>query len=123
VFWLPYNPARCRCCENLGSFDAISLSGQLLMDLERAWFAGAHHRVRSAAAPDVEVRTAIRQLDGLVAAGAAIEVARRSKRRLFESLAATVLSARTRLRPWLAPIVAVEEDVVARPRPRCCSSP
>ena len=80
---------------------------QLLMDLERAWFAaragvsGRRRDSHAAAAVDVlaatplisatslaaglgvSVKGAIQLLDGLVAAGAAVEVTRRSKRRLF----------------------------------------
>ena len=80
---------------------------QLLMDLERAWFtartaiAGRRRDSHAAAAVDllaatpllsasslaaglgIAVKTAIRLLDGLVAAGVAVEVTHRSKRRLF----------------------------------------
>jgi hypothetical protein len=80
---------------------------QLLRDLERAWFAarsavaGRRRGSHAAAAVDVlaavplvsatslaaglgmAVKNAIRLLDGLVAAGVAVEVTRRSKRRLF----------------------------------------
>ena len=80
---------------------------QLLMDLERAWFgaraavAGRRRDSHAAAAVDVlaavplisatslaaglgiAVKNAIRLLDGLVAAGVAVEVTHRSKRRLF----------------------------------------
>jgi hypothetical protein len=80
---------------------------QLLMDLERAWFAasagvsGRRRDSHAAAAVDVlaatplisatslaaglgvSVKGAIQLLDGLVAAGVAVEVTRRSKRRLF----------------------------------------
>jgi hypothetical protein len=80
---------------------------QLLMDLERTWFAarsavaGRRRDSHAAACVDVlaatplisatslaaglgvAVKTAIRLLDSLVAAGVAVEVTRRSKRRLF----------------------------------------
>ncbi|MBV8591219.1 MAG: hypothetical protein JO212_14395, partial [Acetobacteraceae bacterium] len=80
---------------------------QLLMDLERAWFAaraavaGRRRDSHAAAAIDLlaatpllsastlakglglAVKNAVRLLDGLVAAGLAVEVTHRSKRRLF----------------------------------------
>jgi len=80
---------------------------QLLMDLEHTWFAarsavaGRRRDSHAAAAVDilaatplisatslaaglgVTIKSAIRLLDGLVAAGVAVEVTRRSKRRLF----------------------------------------
>ena len=80
---------------------------QLLMDLERAWFAaraavaGRRRNSHAAAAVDVlaavpvisatslaaglgmAVKNAIRLLDGLVGAGIAVEVTHRSRRRLF----------------------------------------
>ena len=80
---------------------------QLLLDLERAWFAartaiaGRRRDSHAAAAVDllaatpllsasslaaglgIAVKTAIRLFDGLVAAGVAVEVTHRSKRRLF----------------------------------------
>ena len=80
---------------------------QLLMDLEHAWFAarttvaGRRRDSHAAAAVDVlaatplisatslaaclgvTVKSAIRLLDGLAAAGIAVEITRRSKRRLF----------------------------------------
>lgn len=67
------------------------------------------------AALAVAVKTAVRPLDGLIAVGIAVEVTRRSMRRLFrlkglERLAKTV-------RPPHRPIVArAEPDVVAEPR-------
>jgi hypothetical protein len=72
------------------------------------------------------VKTATRLLDLLVAAGIAVEVTRRSKRRLFglkgmESLAAAV---RLPYRPEPGrgrgrPVVAVDEDSSPGPRRRC----
>ena len=69
------------------------------------------------AALDVAVKTAVRPLDGLITVGIAVEVTRRSMRRLFglkgmERLAETVRPpGRGRL-----PIVAADvEDVVAEP--------
>jgi hypothetical protein len=80
---------------------------QLLMDLERAWFAaraavaGRRRDSHAAACVDilaatplisatslaaghgVTIKSAIRLLDGLVTAGVAVEVTHRSKRRLF----------------------------------------
>ncbi len=80
---------------------------QLLMELERAWFtartviAGRRRNSHAAAAVDllaaapllsatslaaalgIAVKNAIRLLDGLVAAGVAVEITHRSKRRLF----------------------------------------
>jgi hypothetical protein len=123
---------------------------QLLMYLEQAWFAaGATVSGRRrdshfaavidllaatplmsattlAAALDVAVKTATRLLDSLVGAGIAVELTRRSKRRLFglkglkgtERLAEAVRPpyhpepGRGRGRP---PNVAVDEDVVAGP--------
>jgi len=118
----------------------------LLLALERAWFAArasvAGRRRNShatevvdllaaaplvsattlAAALDVAVKTAIRLLDGLVAAGIAVEVTRRSKRRLFglkgmASLAEVVRppyrpeSGRGRGRPPV--VAAADEQIVA----------
>ena len=113
------------------------------MDLERAWFAARSavagrrrdsHAVASidilaatplisatslAAGLGVTVKSAIRLLDGLVAAGVAVEVTRRSKRRLFGLKGMAPLGAAVRLphRPepgrgrGRPPILAVEDDV------------
>jgi hypothetical protein len=122
---------------------------QLLMDLERVWFAarsgvaGRRRDSHAAVAVDilaatplisatslaaglgVTVKSAIRLLDGLVAAGVAIELTHRSKRRLFGLKGMAPLGAvvrppyrpepgRGRGRP---PILAVEDDGGDTPLP------
>ena len=122
---------------------------QLLMDLERAWFAaraavaGRRRDSHAAAAVDLlaavplisatslakgldmAVKNAIHLLDGLVAAGVAVELTHRSKRRLFglkgmEPLRDAVrapyrpVSGRGRGRP---PILAVEDEITGPPPP------
>jgi hypothetical protein len=120
---------------------------QLLLDLEQAWFAAratASGRRRDshaaaaidllaaapllsattlAAALNVAVKTATRLLDGLLAAGIAVEVTRRSKRRLFglKGMALLAGAVRPPYRPepgrgrGRPPDVVVDEDVVAGP--------
>ena len=122
---------------------------QLLMDLERAWFAaragvsGRRRDSHAAAAVDVlaavplvsattlaaslgvTVKSAIRLLDGLVTAGVAVEVTRRSKRRLFglKGMAPLGEAVRPPYRPepgrgrGRPPILAVEDDVTDTPLP------
>jgi hypothetical protein len=122
---------------------------QLLMDLERAWFAarsavaGRRRDSHIAAAVDVQaavplvsatslaaglglaVKTAIRLLDGLVAAGATVEVTHRAKRRLFglKGMAPLGDAVRPPYRPdpgrgrGRPPILPVEDDVVGPPVP------
>ena len=122
---------------------------QVLMDLERAWFAarsavaGQRRDSHAAACVDVlaatplisatslaaglgvAVKTAIRLLDGLVAAGVAIEVTHRSKRRLFglEGMAPLGAAVRPPYRPepgrgrGRPPILTVEYNVVGPPLP------
>ena len=122
---------------------------QLLMDLERAWFAAravvaARRRDSHAAAAvdvlaatplisatslaaglGVTVKSAIRLLDGLVAAGVAVEVTHRSKRRLFglKGMAPLGAAVRPPYRPepgrgrGRPPTLPVEEDVAAPPLP------
>jgi len=121
---------------------------QLLTDLERAWFAARaavdgrrrdSHAARTvdllaarslvsattvATSLGLAVKTALRLLESLVAAGVAVEVSHRAKRRLFglagmAPLRATVLPprrpepGRSRGRPPLAP----PEDTVSGPPP------
>ena len=113
------------------------------MDLERAWFAaraavaGRRRNSHAAAAVDVlaatplisatslaaglgvTVKSAIRLLDGLVAAGVAVEVTHRSKRRLFglKGMAPLGEAVRPPYRPepgrgrGRPPILPVEDDV------------
>ena len=121
---------------------------QLLMDLERAWFAArsgvAGRRRDSHAAgrrragrhaadlrhlagrwPRRHGQSAIRLLDGLVAAGVAIEVTHRSKRRLFglKGMAPLGAAVRPPYRPepgrgrGRPPILAVEDDAADTPLP------
>ena len=119
------------------------------MDLERAWFAarsavaGRRRNSHAAAAVDilaatplisatslaaglgVAVKSAIRLLDGLVAAGVAVEVTHRSKRRLFglKGMAPLGEAVRPPYRPepgrgrGRPPILAVEDDVAGPPLP------
>ena len=128
---------------------------QLLMDLERAWFAarsavaGRRRNSHAAAAIDilaatplisatslaaglgVTVKSAIRLLDGLVAAGVAVEVTHRSKRRLFglKGMAPLGAAVRPPYRPepgrgrGRPPILAVEDDVAAPPLPSAPLTP
>jgi hypothetical protein len=128
---------------------------QLLMDLERAWLAaraavaGRRRDSHAAAAVDmlaatplisattlaaglgVAVKTAIRLLDGLAAAGVAVEVTHRSKRRLFGLKGMAPLGAvvrppyrpepgRGRGRP---PILPFEDDGAAPPVPSAPLTP
>ena len=120
---------------------------QLLMDLEHTWFAArsavagrrrdSHVAVAVdvlaavplvsatslAAGLDMAVKTAIRLLDSLVAAGVAVEVTRRSKRRLFglKGMAPLGAAVRPPYRPepgrgrGRPPILAAEEDVAETP--------
>ena len=122
---------------------------QLLMDLERTWFAarsavaGRRRDSHAAACVDilaatplisatslaaglgVTVKSAIRLLDGLVAAGVAIEVTHRSKRRLFglKGMAPLGAAVRPPYRPepgrgrGRPPILALEDDVADTPLP------
>ena len=122
---------------------------QLLMDLEHTWFAArsavagrrrdSHVAVTVdvlaavplvsatslAAGLDMAVKTAIRLLDSLVAAGVAVEVTRRSKRRLFglKGMAPLGEAVRPPYRPepgrgrGRPPILAAEEDVAETPLP------
>jgi hypothetical protein len=122
---------------------------QLLMDLERAWFAaraavaGRRRDSHAAAAVDVlaavplisatslaaalglAIKNAIRLLDGLVAAGVAVEVTHRAKRRLFglKDMAPLAEAVRPPYRPTPGrgrgrpPLLTVEEEVVGPPPP------
>jgi hypothetical protein len=122
---------------------------QLLMDLERAWFAartavaGRRRDSHAAACVDVlaatplisatslaaglrvTVKSAIRLLDGLVAAGVAVEVTQRSKRRLFglKGMAPLCEVVRPPYRPepgrgrGRPPILPVEDDGAGPPPP------
>ena len=122
---------------------------QLLMDLERAWFAaraavgGRRRDSHAAVAVDVlaatpvisatslaaglgvTVKSGIRLLDGLVAAGVAVEVTWRSKRRLFglKDMAPLGAAVRPPYRPepgrgrGRPPILPVEDDVADAPLP------
>ena len=122
---------------------------QLLLDLERAWFAaravvaGRRRDSHAAAAIDLlaatpllsastlakglglAVKNAIRLLDGLVAAGLAVEVTHRSKRRLFglKGMAPLAEAVRPPYRPEAGrgrgrpPLVIDEPELAARPLP------
>jgi hypothetical protein len=122
---------------------------QLLMDLERAWFAarsavaGRRRDSHAAAAVDLlaavplisatslaaglgmAVKNAIRLLDGLVAAGVAVEVTHRSKRRLFgiEAMAPFAEAVRPPYRPepgrrrGRPPVPTPEDDIAGPPPP------
>jgi len=128
---------------------------QLLMDLERAWFAarfavgGRRRDSHAAVAVDVlaatplisatslaaglgvTVKSGIRLLDGLVAAGVAVEVTWRSKRRLFglKDMAPLGAAVRPPYRPepgrgrGRPPILPVEDDVVGPPLPSAPLTP
>jgi len=128
---------------------------QSLMDLERAWFAaraavaGRRRDSHAAAAVDVlaatplisatslaaglgvTIKSAIRLLDGLVAAGVAVEVTRRSKRRLFglKGMAPLGAAVRPPYRPepgrgrGRPPILTVEDDGAAPPLPSAPLTP
>ena len=128
---------------------------QLLMDLEHAWFAarsaatGRRRDLHAAVAVDVlaaaplisatslapglgvTVKSAIRLLDGLVAAGVAVEVTHRSKRRLFglKGMAPLGAAVRPPYRPepgrgrGRPPILAVEDDGAAPPLPSAALTP
>jgi hypothetical protein len=73
----------------------------------------------------VAVKTAIRLLDGLAAAGIAVEIARRSKRRLFglKDMAPLGAAVRPPYRPepgrgrGRPPILSVEDDIAGPPPP------
>jgi hypothetical protein len=118
---------------------------QLLMDPERVWFAA-----RSAAAAvdvlaatplisatslaaglGVTIKSAIRLLDGLVAAGVAVEVTNRSKRRLFglKGMSPLGQAVRPPYRPepgrgrGRPPILTVEDDGAAPPLPSAPLTP
>jgi hypothetical protein len=134
----------------LGALASEAADGrQLLTDLERAWFAartamaGRRRDSHAAACVDVlaatplisattlaaglgvAVKTAIRLLDGLVTAGVAVEVTRRSKRRLFglKDMAPLGAVVRPPYRPepgrgrGRPPLLAVEDDVADAPLP------
>ena len=122
---------------------------QLLLDLERAWFAartviaGRRRDSHAAAAVDllaatpllsasslaaglgIAVKTAIRLLDGLVAAGVAVEVTHRSKRHLFglNGMGLLAEAVRPAYRPEPGrgggppPILTVEDEITGPPPP------
>jgi hypothetical protein len=128
---------------------------QLLMNLERAWFAarsavaGRRRDSHAALAVDVlaatplisattlaaglglAVKTAIRLLDGLVAAGVAVEVTNRSKRRLFglKGMAPLGAAVRPPYRPepgrgrGRPPILRLEDDIAGPPLPSAPLTP